>query len=160
MVWIRSAVFATAFVGTMFILIPRWILDATGHSVALAGFPFAAGVVVIALGFLLMLWCWGVFGAIGRGTPAPFDPPRNLVVRGPYRYVRNPMYIGGLLFVLGQALIFGSTALVWYAAAVWLGEHLLIVLYEEPKLGKTFGSSYSDYRSRVGRWIPGKASTY
>src|SRR4051812_40685895 len=129
MLWIRSAVFATAFVGTMFVFVPRWILAATGHSTALTGFPLLLGILVIGVGFALALWCWAVFGVHGQGTPAPFDPPRQLVARGPYRYVRNPMYIAGLLMILGQAIVFGSVALLIYAAAFWLTAHLLVVLY-------------------------------
>ena len=157
MLWIRSAVFATAFVGFFFWLVPRLILDGAGNPHALAGPPLAAGLLVIVAGFALALWCWGVFGAIGRGTPAPFDPPRHLVVRGPYRYVRNPMYIGGVMMVLGQAMIFASVPLVEYAIAVWFIAHLLIVLYEEPALKRSFGDEYSEYRSRVRRWLPGNA---
>jgi len=157
MLWIRSAVFATAFVGTFFVLVPRWILAGSGNPPALTGLPLATGVLVIVAGFTLALWCWGVFGAIGRGTPAPFDPPRHLVVRGPYRYVRNPMYIGGLMMVVGQAMIFGSVALLEYAIVVWFIAHLLVVLYEEPALKRSFGSAYSEYRSQVRRWLPGLA---
>lgn len=154
MLWIRSAVFATAFVGTMFVLVPRWILAASGNPPALTGLPLVLGVLVIAVGFALALWCWGVFGLHGRGTPAPFDPPRQLVARGPYRYVRNPMYIAGVLMVLGEAIIFASMSLLVYAAAFWLAVHLMVVLYEEPTLKRTFGSPYTEYRARVGRWIP------
>lgn len=154
MLWIRSAVFATAFVGTMFVLVPRWILAASGNPPALTGLPLVFGVLVIAVGFALALWCWGVFGFHGRGTPAPFDPPRQLVASGPYRYVRNPMYIAGILMVLGEAIIFASMSLLVYAAAFWLAVHLMVVLYEEPTLKRTFGSPYTEYRARVGRWIP------
>jgi protein-S-isoprenylcysteine O-methyltransferase Ste14 len=157
MLWIRSAVFATAFVGFFFWLVPRLILDGSGNPHALTGLPLAAGAPVIVAGFALALWCWGVFGALGRGTPAPFDPPRHLVVRGPYRYVRNPMYIGGVMMVLGQAMIFGSAPLLEYAIVVWFTAHLLVVLYEEPALKRSFGEEYSEYRSRVRRWLPGSA---
>jgi protein-S-isoprenylcysteine O-methyltransferase Ste14 len=157
MLWLRSAVFATAFIGTFFVLIPRWILAASGHPAALMGFPLIAGSLVIVAGFALALWCWGLFGAIGRGTPAPFDPPRHLVVRGPYRYVRNPMYLAGLLMILGPALVFGSIPLLEYAALYWFIVHLFVVIYEEPTLKRTFGASYSAYRSKVRRWLPGGA---
>jgi protein-S-isoprenylcysteine O-methyltransferase Ste14 len=157
MLWIRSAVFATGFVGTMFVLVPRWILAASGNPPALTGVVVILGLLVIAAGFALALWCWGVFGWYGRGTPAPFDPPRQFVALGPYRYVRNPMYIGGVLMILGQAIIFGSVPLLVYAAAFWLAVHLVVVLYEEPTLKRSFGPAYTDYRASVGRWIPGKA---
>lgn len=154
MLWIRSAVFGTAFVATMFVLVPRWILAASGAPTALTGFPLILGGLVIAVGFALALWCWGVFGLHGRGTPAPFDPPRQLVARGPYRYVRNPMYIAGVLMILGQAIIFASVPLVIYAVAFWVVVHLFVVLYEEPTLKRSFGTSYVEYRKDVQRWIP------
>src|SRR2546423_4045228 len=156
MLWLRSAVFASAFIGTFFILVPRWILAGSGNPPVRAGFPLGAGLVVIVVGFALALWCWSVFGLHGKGTPAPFDPPRRLVVRGPYRYVRNPMYIAGVLMVLGQAITFASIPLLEYAAFFWLVVHVFVVIYEDPTLKRSFGAEYIDYRAGVRRWIPGR----
>ena len=156
MLWLRSALFGTAFVGMFFVLVPRWILAGSGNPAALAGFPLVGGLLLIVVGFALALWCLSVFVRYGRGTPAPFDPPRQLVVRGPYRFVRNPMYIGGILMLLGEALIFASIPLVEYGAILWFSVHVFVVIYEEPTLKRSFGDSYSEYRARVGRWIPGR----
>jgi protein-S-isoprenylcysteine O-methyltransferase Ste14 len=113
-----------------------------------------AGVVVGASGAALALWCIGAFMVIGRGTPAPFDPPRRLVVVGPYRLVRNPMYIGAGIALAGAALFYESWALLGYCAAFALATHLFVVVYEEPTLRATFGAPYVAYCERVQRWWP------
>jgi protein-S-isoprenylcysteine O-methyltransferase Ste14 len=97
---------------------------------------------------------WHPFYSARRGTPAPIDPPKELVVRGLYRYVRNPMYVGVLSVLIGEALLFESARLFWYGAAVFLLFNLFVILYEEPALGRKFGKSYQDYRAAVGRWLP------
>jgi protein-S-isoprenylcysteine O-methyltransferase Ste14 len=113
------------------------------------------GMVVGAGGAALALWCIVTFMVIGRGTPAPFDPPRRLVVVGPYRLVRNPMYIGAGLALGGAALFYASWALLGYSAAFALVMHLFVVVYEEPTLRATFGADYMRYCERVRRWWPG-----
>ena len=115
----------------------------------------AAGMLVGASGAMLALWCIATFILIGRGTPAPFDPPRRLVVVGPYRLVRNPMYIGAALALAGAALFYESWALLGYCAAFALATHLFVVTYEEPTLRATFGDPYVRYCQRVRRWWPG-----
>ena len=112
------------------------------------------GVFFAVLGWLVLLWCARDFAVRGRGTPNPADPPRALVVDGLYRFVRNPMYVAIVTSLLGQAAMFRSSAVVWYAAIVAAAFHLRVVLYEEPKLTELFGDSYADYRRRVPRWIP------
>ncbi len=109
--------------------------------------------VVGVAGGALALWSIVTFGLFGRGTPAPFDPPRKLVVQGPYRYVRNPMYIGAALALCGAALFYRSTALLGYAGLFLLSTHAFIVWYEEPTLARLFGAEYEAYRARVGRWL-------
>ena len=113
-----------------------------------------AGMVIGASGAVLALWCILTFVAIGRGTPAPFDPPRRLVTAGPYRFVRNPMYIGAALALAGAALFYQSSALLWYGAAFGLIMHLFVVVYEEPTLRSSFSAEYIDYCKRVKRWWP------
>jgi len=115
----------------------------------------AAGILVGASGAMLALWCIATFILIGRGTPAPFDPPRRLVVVGPYRLVRNPMYIGAALALAGAALFYESWALLGYCATFALATHLFVVTYEEPTLRATFGDPYVRYCQRVRRWWPG-----
>lgn len=114
-----------------------------------------AGMAIGAGGVILALWCIATFILIGRGTPAPFDPPRRLVVVGPYRLVRNPMYIGAALALGGAALYYQSWALLGYCAAFALATHLFVVTYEEPTLRATFGDPYVRYCQRVRRWWPG-----
>lgn len=101
-----------------------------------------------------MLWCFWVFIANGRGTPAPFDPPKELVAAGPYRFVRNPMYVAGIITLIGWILWSPSLPLI-VAPLLFLGTaHLFVTGYEEPTLRKKFGAAYADYFKRVPRWIP------
>jgi protein-S-isoprenylcysteine O-methyltransferase Ste14 len=90
----------------------------------------------------------------GHGTPAPIDAPKHLVVHGLYKYVRNPMYIGVLLVIVGAAVLFQSRRVLVYGAIVGLFFHLFVVLFEEPLLRKKFGESYLSYCRGVGRWVP------
>jgi protein-S-isoprenylcysteine O-methyltransferase Ste14 len=105
-------------------------------------------------GALLALWCISTFVARGRGTPAPFDPPREFVAVGPYRYVRNPMYIGGFGVLLGGGMILRSPSILGLAFTYLLLLHLLVWLYEEPSLESRFGDPYRRYKSMVHRWLP------
>jgi protein-S-isoprenylcysteine O-methyltransferase Ste14 len=154
-VLLRALTYATLFVGLFLVAVPQRILAATGivrptH----VGPTQAAGLLLVAVGAALVLWCVLTFALIGKGTPAVFDPPRKLVVAGPYRWVRNPMYIGGGLVVLGASLVYWSAALALYTLAFFVVVHLLVLLYEEPHLGGVFGAPYADYRRAVHRWIP------
>jgi protein-S-isoprenylcysteine O-methyltransferase Ste14 len=112
------------------------------------------GIALVALGLSVLLECFARFALRGRGTPAPIAPTASLVVSGLYRYVRNPMYWGVLTTVLGQALLFGSVALLEYAVALWIVFHAFVVGYEERALRRQFGDSYDAYRKNVRRWLP------
>lgn len=112
------------------------------------------GLAPIVVGGLGYLWCAGAFAFIGGGTPAPIDPPSTLVVRGPYRFVRNPMYVAVAMVLVGEAIVFESVTLLVYAAFVVFGFHLWVVSYEEPTLRRKFGQRYEQYCSVVRRWIP------
>src|SRR4029079_10146656 len=90
----------------------------------------------------------------GRGPPAIYDPPRELVVAGLYRYVRNPQYVGVVLVILGEALLTGMAVLFGYATLMAVVYHLFVRYYEEPTLGRLFGESYARYREAVPRWLP------
>lgn len=131
-------------------LLIRWsegIFPQAWNSLKLAGiFIFVAGVAIY-------IWCAGDFISKGKGTPAPYDPSKALVAQGLYRFTRNPMYIGVLTVIAGEALFFKSIALVIYALAVWLLFHLRVTLYEEPTLKTLFGESFDDYCRRVPRWL-------
>jgi protein-S-isoprenylcysteine O-methyltransferase Ste14 len=118
-----------------------------------------AGAFVVAGGAVLALWCIVTFFVIGRGTPAPFDPPRRLVGAGPYLIVRNPMYTGAGLALAGAALFYESWALLGYCAAFVFVMHLFVVGYEEPTLRATFGAPYERYCEQVQRWWPTAAKS-
>jgi protein-S-isoprenylcysteine O-methyltransferase Ste14 len=111
------------------------------------------GLFLICLGTALLGVCIFTLALIGKGTPAPFDPPRRLVIRGPYGFVRNPMYIGAGLALAGAAFFYESWPLLGYTGLFFLGMQLF-VLYEEPTLRQTFGEPYETYCGRVGRWFP------
>ena len=151
----RAATYATFFIGFLLIFLPRRILSATGIiRPADIGLSQVAGMSLGAAGAALAIACILTFVFVGKGTPAPFDPPRRLVVRGPYRFVRNPRDLGAALAGGGAALFYRSIPLLVYAGVFLLITHLLVVLYEEPALQRTFGGEYEAYRRRVGRWWP------
>lgn len=108
----------------------------------------------IALGALVYIRCAWDFTFTGKGTPAPWDPPQRFVSRSLYRIVRNPMYVGLVLILLGEAMAFHSLTLLVYAALLGTGFHLRVVWYEEPTLRKKFGTAYDHYCRVVPRWIP------
>jgi protein-S-isoprenylcysteine O-methyltransferase Ste14 len=112
-----------------------------------------AGYAPLAGGAALLLWCVREFYVVGRGTLAPWAPPRRLVTTGPYRYSRNPMYLGVLLLLSGWATLFGSRTLVIYAVCVALAFQLRVLLAEEPWAARTFGRDWDEYRARVPRWL-------
>lgn len=150
----RAATYATLFVGLLLVFVPGRILERSGIvRPAQLGAVEYAGIVVGVAGGALALWCIVTFALVGRGTPAPFDPPRKLVVQGPYRYVRNPMYLGAALALCGAALFYRSTPLFGYAGLFLLATHVFVVWYEEPTLARLFGAEYEAYRARVGRWL-------
>lgn len=113
-----------------------------------------AAILPWVMGAAIYLRCVWDFALTGRGTPAPIDAPKVLVVKGLYRRVRNPVYIGVLLVVLGWWLYFGSLALLIYAAGLALAFHLFVILVEEPSLRRQFGDSYEHYCRTVHRWLP------
>ena len=131
--------------------IPWSILAGDHRTPTPAAWPAVA---VIAIGAALYLSCQAVFAGVGRGTPGPWDAPRQLVAVGPYRWVRNPIYIAALLVVIGEAWLFMSLPLLEYAGAMAVAVHLFVIWYEEPTLGRRFGEAYADYRRTVRRWIP------
>jgi protein-S-isoprenylcysteine O-methyltransferase Ste14 len=106
------------------------------------------------MGILILLWCFWDFAHKGSGTPMPIDPPKKLIVSGLYEYVRNPMYVGVFLVIIGHFLWFGYWSLLIYAFLFLIPVHLFVTLYEEPHLKETFGESYEQYLKRVPRWIP------
>jgi protein-S-isoprenylcysteine O-methyltransferase Ste14 len=152
---VRAVTYSTLFIGLVLVFLPARLLSWSGVAAPTnLGVGQAAGMLVAALGGGLALSCILSFALLGKGTPAPFDPPRRLVVRGPYRFVRNPMYLGAAIALTGAALFYESTALAGYAGAFLLVTHAFVLLYEEPTLRATFGAEYDAYCRRVGRWWP------
>ncbi|MGA7343237.1 MAG: isoprenylcysteine carboxylmethyltransferase family protein [Terracidiphilus sp.] len=157
---IRATIYATLFISLLLIYLPARILLWTGVArPAAIAWPQIAGMLVGGAGAVVALWCIGAFVWFGRGTPAPFDPPRRLVIHGPYRLVRNPMYIGAGLAVAGAALFYESMALLAYGGMFLFAAHLFVVFYEEPVLRGAFGPEYESYCLRVRRWLPGAGAT-
>jgi len=106
------------------------------------------------VGGFVLLWSFWNFLRQGRGTPAPIDPPKELVAVGFYRYVRNPMYVGILAMLIGHFLWFGYWNLLMYAVVVFFAFNTFVTYYEEPTLRRNFGAAYEEYCRRVPRWIP------
>jgi protein-S-isoprenylcysteine O-methyltransferase Ste14 len=151
----RTLVYGSIFVAFLLVFLPARVLAWSGvPSPPAIGGAQVAGMVIAAAGSVLTVWCAVAFSVLGKGTPAPFDPPRRLVARGPYRFIRNPMYLGAGVALLGAALFYRSAALAAYAAAFLVAFHVFVVAYEEPTLTRKFGADYEDYLRRVGRWWP------
>lgn len=140
LLWWWLAVLMRPFDARLTVTIPAWAL------------PFGWALVVLSA--VVTFWCVSTFATRGRGTPAPFDPPREFVAMGPYRYVRNPMYIGAAGVILGAGLIVRSPSIVGLAVLFLVFFHLFVLLYEEPTLESRFGEPYRHYKSSVHRWIP------
>src|SRR5437867_13043321 len=154
-VWLRAVTYAALFIGFLLVCLPGRVLEWSGvRRPAALGLTQVVGLAIVILGAALALWCILTFVFVGRGTPAPFDPPRRLVVRGPYRYVRNPMYIGAGLALTGATLFYPSLALLAYAGLFLLATHLFVIWYEEPTLKRTFRGEYEAYCRGVRRWLP------
>ena len=105
------------------------------------------------VGALILLWSFWNFLKQGGGTPAPIDPPKELVAVGFYRYTRNPMYVGIMLMLIGYFLWFGYWSLLIYGVFIFLAFNTFVAYYEEPTLRKNFGVAYEDYCKRVPRWF-------
>lgn len=151
----RAATYSVLFIGLLLVFLPARVLAWSGivRPTAL-GPQDLVGALVAVGGAALAIWCILTFVIAGKGTPAPFDPPRRLVVGGPYHYVRNPMYLGAALALGGAAMIYHSLALLGYVLLFLGSTHMFVVWYEEPTLYRLFGADYEVYRSRVRRWVP------
>jgi protein-S-isoprenylcysteine O-methyltransferase Ste14 len=150
---IFNTILFTIFVpGTVAILIPRWLVG--GFSTPANGPLTWLGGIVFVFGASIYFRCAWEFAVRGLGTPAPIAPTKFLVTTALHRYIRNPMYVGVALAILGEAALFRSVHLVEYAAVMLTIAHVFVVLYEEPTLHRQFGESYDEYRRSVPRWIP------
>jgi len=147
---IKTLIFTLVMPGTIGVYLPQWLKSGG------AELPPAArisGLALFGCGAAIYFWCAWDFASKGLGTPAPMDAPRVLVVRGLYRFTRNPMYVGVLTVILGQALYYGSLRVARYGCAVLAGFYLFVIFYEEPTLRRLFGEQYENYCRRVPRWI-------
>ena len=138
--------------GTVAVVVPAILVARDGAE--FDPLPVALGTPLVLAGFAMWVWTVRLFARIGRGTLAPWDPTERLVVEGPYAHVRNPMITGVLAVLLGEALIFGSTAIAIWAAIFAVINHLFFLAYEEPAVERRFGEEYRRYRADVPRWIP------
>jgi protein-S-isoprenylcysteine O-methyltransferase Ste14 len=154
MVALKTLIFSILVPGTVAGVVPWLLLQKSGGAVLLLPSIWMVGFLPLLLGVGFYLWCAGAFTFIGKGTPAPIDAPKVLVIQGPYQWVRNPMYIAVLSVVIGEAILFRSFLLVGYALLVGLTVHMFVVFVEEPSLRRQFGASYETYLRAVPRWLP------
>ncbi len=122
------------------VILPRWLS--------------IIGITMMVVGAILVLLCVVVFIVIGKGTPAVFDPPRKFVAAGPYAFVRNPMYIGGFILLVGFGLYHTSLSILIFAVLLIVVFHFFVLMVEEPNLERLFGKSYLDYKNKINRWLP------
>jgi protein-S-isoprenylcysteine O-methyltransferase Ste14 len=148
----KSLLFFIFVPGTMAGFIPLMFLR-NGAQIDIGPFSYVAPFFWVT-GLGMLIWCFWDFVQKGQGTPAPVEPPKELVVSGLYHYVRNPMYVGVLMVILGHFFWFGYWSLLLYAGIFLLIVHIFVTLYEEPHLKETFGETYENYLQRVPRWIP------
>jgi len=148
----KTLLFTIIAPGTVTALFPYLVLSQTGTTsivpIRYAGLP------LLGFGVAIYAWCARDFAFKGRGTPAPIDPPKTLVIEGLYRFVRNPMYVGVLSVLFGEIIWFSSPILLLYTSAVGIAFHAFIRFYEEPKLLQLFGGQYTAYCEEVPRWWP------
>jgi protein-S-isoprenylcysteine O-methyltransferase Ste14 len=149
---VKNLVFTIFIPGTVAVYVP--LLIAHRRLFSSPVILWIIGSILWIAGSVIYLWTVSDFATSGGGTPLPADPPRKLVVRGLYRYVRNPMYLGVLMIILGWAAVFSDAWLGVYAVGVALLVHWFVVFYEEPRLRQLFGSQYDEYCKKVGRWLP------
>src|SRR5512141_713947 len=153
---VRAVLYASGFV-----LLWSWLVGlaaradrAAGRALpAVAGLP-EVGMTLAVAGGLLALSCVVLFVARGEGTPAPFDAPRRFVAVGPYRYMRNPMYVGAITLIVGFGLILNSPSVFWVACAALFFSNLFVIVVEEPGLARRFGETYLAYKRATNRWVP------
>ena len=151
---LRSIFFTILQPGTVAVLIPYWFISSRGSNVGSDRPLRYLGLPLIIIGGAGLLWCIWEFFSTGRGTISPVDPPKHLVVRGLYRYVRNPMYLLVIIVLLGEAIFFMSVPVLIEAGVFFVLASLFVMLYEEPYLRRRFGKAYDSYLQSVGRWIP------
>ncbi|HLE84818.1 MAG TPA: isoprenylcysteine carboxylmethyltransferase family protein [Thermoanaerobaculia bacterium] len=149
---LKNLLFVVLVPGTVAVYVPLLLVRGEQPTANLAARLLAC--LLIGVGAAALLWCVWNFARLGRGTPAPIDAPKRLVVAGPHRWVRNPMYLAVLGVIAGWALLFESRGVLVYLASMAVLFHLVVVFYEEPALRSQFGPEYERYCESVGRWRP------
>ncbi|MBT8405917.1 MAG: isoprenylcysteine carboxylmethyltransferase family protein [Deltaproteobacteria bacterium] len=147
--------------GTVLVFIPSVILLATRDSskfapelASPAQIWFWVALLATSVGLALSVCTATLFMMFGRGTPAPWNPPKKLVVRGPYRHVRNPMITGVLILLFAEAILLQSWPIAAWMIVFFIGNAIYLPLVEERGLEKRFGNEYTDYKHQVPRWLP------
>ncbi|MDG5819099.1 isoprenylcysteine carboxylmethyltransferase family protein [Natronococcus sp. A-GB7] len=154
-VLLKTGLFSALVPGTVAGLVPWFLARRDQLTLPIpSSVARAAGLGSLLAGIALYAHTAWRFSDEGGGTPSPADEPPELVTGGVYRYVRNPMYVAVLLCIGGQALLYRSVLVAWWAAGCWLGFHNRVLEYEEPHLAAKHGAEYDEYRRRVPRWIP------
>jgi protein-S-isoprenylcysteine O-methyltransferase Ste14 len=155
MILFKTIIFSILVPGTVVGLVPYLLLTRVTVLFPVAlGLIRYSGIIPMIIGVVLYIVSATGFVEKGKGTPAPVDPPRLLVTSGPYRFTRNPMYLGGTLILLGEAVLFESAILLAYLLFICSAFSLFVVFYEEPHLRKVFGPAYEEYCRNVPRWLP------
>lgn len=153
--FLRNLFFTILQPGLVAGLIPFWIIGFRTNNIFDEAWwwPHYVGTIIFMIGFVIMLWCIMSFAVRGKGTLSPIDPTKNLVVSGLYKYSRNPMYVGVILILIGEALFFQSVELWIYSLLVLIAFNTFAIVVEEPRLRRDFGEEYIRYCARVRRWI-------
>ena len=155
--FIKNLVFTILVPGTVAGYIPYRIVLSEHESLQFAwSLEGAAALMLMGIGASIYSWCLWDFAITGRGTPSPVDAPTRLVVKGLYRYVRNPMYVGVITTILGWAALYRSLDTLQYTGLMFVLFNLVIFIIEEPSLRSQFSEAYKTYCQNVGRWIPGR----
>lgn len=155
MIAVKTIIFTLLLPCVFLVLVPCFLLSSFGDRFAVdISLIRNIGLIPMLFGVFMYIRCAWSFASLGKGTPAPIDPPKKLVVQGMYKYARNPMYIGALFILIGEAFFFSSLLLSIYTVLMFMCFHLFVVVYEEPVLRARFGDSYRKYCDSVPRWIP------
>ena len=154
MLLFKNVLFTVLVPGTFSLYVPYRILIASGqlHRSGIGSVRYVGLVPILFGGAIYLSSVWRL-AHLGRGTPAPIDPPKTLVVSGAYRVTRNPMYVAVLRVILGQSALFASGWLLVYGLVFLAASYAFVLLYEEPTLRRKFGSSYEAYCATVPRWL-------
>lgn len=152
---LRNLLFTILQPGVVTVLIPYLILSWQGKTL----FPErwtvlnVVGAILMIVGASILLSCVLKFATEGKGTISPLDPTKKLVAKGLYRYSRNPMYLGAMTLLIGEAVFWQAISLAIYAVIVFIGFNLFVIFHEEPRCRRDFGDAYCEYCERVRRWL-------